>query len=94
LQHVRIQSPNNNTVFIGCFQENQHNNLEELQDEPTDVMVIEKDIEVKSTLSGSIESSDEDGVDEEMSPKSVKPDKAKRVCLKILNFSINILLSP
>lgn len=57
-------------------------------------MVIEKDIEVKSTLSGSIESSDEDGVDEEMSPKSVKPDKAKRVCLKILNFSINILLSP
>jgi hypothetical protein len=81
LQHVRIQSPNNNTVFIGCFQEDQLNNLEELQDEPTDVMVIEKDIEVKSTLSGSKESSDEDGVDEEVSPKSVKPEKAKRVCV-------------
>jgi hypothetical protein len=81
LQHVRIQSPNNNTVFIGCFEENQHNNLEELQDEPTDVMVIEKDIEVKSTLSGSNESSDEDGVDEEISTESVKPDKAKRVCV-------------
>lgn len=80
MQHVRIQSPNNNTVFIGCFQENQHN-LEELQDEPTDVMVIEKDIEVKSTLSGSKESSDGDGVEEEMSPKSVKPDKSKRVCV-------------
>lgn len=81
MQHVRIQSPNNNAVFIGCFQENQLNNSEELQDEPTDVMVIEKDIEVKSTLSGSNESSDEDGVDEEMSPKSVKPDEAKRVCV-------------
>jgi len=80
LQHVRIQSPNNNTVFIGCFQENQQN-LEELQDERTDVMVIERDIEVKSTLSGSKESSDEDGADEEMSPKSAKPDKAKRVCV-------------
>jgi hypothetical protein len=68
-------------VFIGCFQENQHNNLEDLQDEPTDVMVLEKDIEVKSTLSGSNETSDEDDVDEEMSPKSVKPDKAKRVCV-------------
>jgi len=78
LQHIRIQSPNNNTVFIGCFEENQHNNLEELQDEPTDVMVIEKDIEVKSTLSGSNESSDEDGVDEEMSPESIK---AKTVCV-------------
>lgn len=60
--------------------------MEELQDEPTDVMVIEKDIEVKSTLSGSNESSDEDGVDEEMSPKSVKPDKAERVC--VWKFSI------
>lgn len=81
MQHVRIQSPNNNTVFIGCFQEDQHNNLEELQDEPTDVMEIEKDIEVKSTLSGSKESSDEDDVDEEVSPKSVSPEKAKRVCV-------------
>ena len=81
MQHDRIQSPNNNTVFIGCFQENQHNDLEELQDEPADVMVIEKDIEVKSTLSGSKESSDEDGVDEEMSPKSVRPDKTKGVCV-------------
>jgi len=44
-------------------------------------MVIEKDIEVKSTLSGSKESSDEDGVDEEVSPKSVKSEKAKRVCV-------------
>jgi hypothetical protein len=44
-------------------------------------MVIEKDIEVKSTLSGSKESSDEDGVDEEVSPKSVKPENAKRVCV-------------
>ena len=52
--------------------------MEELQDEPTDVMVIEKDIEVKSTLSGSNESSDEDGVDEEMSPESIK---AKTVCV-------------
>lgn len=82
MQHVRVQSPNNNTVFIGCFQENQNNNLEELQDEPTDVMVIEKDIEVKSTSSGSKENSDEDCIEEEMSPKSVKPDKDKRVCVQ------------
>jgi hypothetical protein len=85
LQHVRIESPNNNTAFTGYFQENQNNNLEEVQDEPTDVMVIEKDLEVKSTLSGSKESSDEEdadaGVDEEMSPKSGKPEKDKRVCV-------------
>jgi hypothetical protein len=81
LQHVRIQSPNNNTAFTGCFEENQDNNLEELQCEPTDVMVIEKDLEVKSTLSGSKESSDEDDDDEEMSSESVRPGKGKRVCV-------------
>jgi hypothetical protein len=86
LQRVRIESPNNNTAFTGCFQENQNNNLEEVQDEPTDMMVIEKDLEVKSTLSGSKESSSDEGevdagVHEEMSPKSVTPEKGKRVCV-------------
>ncbi|PNF40879.1 hypothetical protein B7P43_G15530, partial [Cryptotermes secundus] len=84
LQRVPIQSPNNNTEMIGSFQENQDNHLEELQDQAIDGMVAEKDIEVKSTLSGSKESSDKDDDidadidDEEISPKSVEPKKDKK----------------
>jgi hypothetical protein len=72
----------------GFFQENQNNHLEELQDQAIDGMVIEKDIEVKSTLSGSKESSEKDDdidadIDDEISPKSVKPEKSKEVCVKV-----------
>jgi hypothetical protein len=74
--------------MISSFQENQNNHLEELQDQEIDGMVVEKDIEVKSTFSGSKESSDKDDninadIDDEISPKSVKPKKGKKVCVKL-----------
>jgi hypothetical protein len=80
--------------MTGFFQGNQNDHLEELQDQATDGMVIEKDIEVKSTLSGSKKSSEDDDdidadIDDEISSKSVKPEKGKEVCmaLSLLTYS-------
>lgn len=62
--------------------------MEELQDQAIDGMVIEKDIEVRSTLSGSKKSSEDDDdidadLDDEISSKSVKPERSKEVSMKL-----------
>jgi hypothetical protein len=84
LQRVPIQSPNNNTESVGSFQEDLSSHVEVLQYQPMDEIVVEKDLEVKCTLSGSKESNDVDDdvdadIDDEMSPKSAKPIKGKKV---------------
>jgi hypothetical protein len=60
--------------------------MEDLQYQPVNEMLEERDLEVKSTLSGSKESSDVDDdvdadIDDDMSPKSAKPKKGKKVCV-------------
>jgi hypothetical protein len=72
----------------GFFQGNQNDHVEELQDQAIDGMVIEKDIEVRSTLSGSKKSSEDDDdidadLDDEISSKSVKPERSKEVSMKL-----------
>ncbi|XP_021936886.1 X-linked retinitis pigmentosa GTPase regulator-like isoform X2 [Zootermopsis nevadensis] len=71
LQHIPVQSPNNNTESIRSFQEDLSSRVDE--------MVIERDLEVKSALSGRKESSGaDDDIDDEMSAKSAKPKNGKK----------------
>jgi hypothetical protein len=86
LLRVPIQSPNNNTESVGFLQEDLSNHVEDLQDQPMDEMVVDKDLEVKYTLSGSKENSDVDDdvdadFDNEISPKSAKSKKGRKVCI-------------